>query len=548
MSQEHALLGIDLGTSQVKALLCDPAGEVLGRGVAGYSVRTPRAGWAETDPAEWWTATVSAVGAAVAAATAPRAAAEGEPVHEIAGVSIVGQMHGAILTDAAGNALRPAILWLDQRSDAEVEDYKRLSAQLLSALGNAPSAGMAGPSLLWVSRHEPDVYRRARWLLQPKDWLRFRLTGAAATDPTDASGTLLFDMAAGGWATDLAKALGLRTDILPPLLGADAVAGRLRPEAADRLGLRPGLPVATGASDTAAALLAAALPAANVPLAAPSGAAPSAPGWGLLTLGTGGQWVVPAPPQSHVTCYMRRGTGGQRGVPATGGRIPGPDPTGKTNLFCAVDGSAYRLAAAQNVGVALDWVIRVLGASWADLYRSAGRPWDPGTPVFLPFLAGERWDSAHGGWAGGGRAGGCWDGLALSHGREDLLRAALEGVAFLLRTRLEDLRSIGCRPEQVVIAGGGSHDPAWRQLLGDVLALPMHPARDSWLSARGAALIAGVATGTYATWEDAIRAAPAPESAVSMAPVGAEGAAENYRRYARANRSHHAPDNQSRHP
>ena len=153
----------------------------------------------------------------------------------------------------------------------------------MPALGNAPSAGMARPILLWLSRHEPDAYRQARWMLQPKDWLRLRLTGLraeAATDPTDASGTLLFDLARGTWATAVAQALGLRTDLLPAICPSAEIAGPLLPAAAEQLGLRPGLPVATGAADTAASLLAARLP----------------PGRGLLTLGTGGQLIVPLPP------------------------------------------------------------------------------------------------------------------------------------------------------------------------------------------------------------------------------------------------------------
>ncbi len=200
------------------------------------------------------------------------------PGLEIAGLTVVGQMHGAVLTDPDGGPLRPAIVWLDRRSSAEVEDYRRLPEPLRSALGNPPSPGMAGPTLLWLSRHEPETYRRARWLFQPKDWLRLRLTGKPAADPTDASGTLLYDLGRGRWATEVAGALGLRGDLLPPLRPPAAIAGNLQPGAAARLGLPAGLPVATGAADTAASVLAAALP---------------GPGWCLLTLGTGGQWVVP---------------------------------------------------------------------------------------------------------------------------------------------------------------------------------------------------------------------------------------------------------------
>jgi xylulokinase len=439
-----AVLGIDLGTSQVKALLCACDGTVLGQGAAGYQVQVPRSGWAEADPEQWWRGVRTAVREALGPAPA-----------EVAGLAPVGQMHGLVLQAERSGVLRPPIVWLDRRADAEVADYRRLPADLRARLGNAPSAGMAGPLLLWLSRHEPDAYRRARWILQPKDWLRYRLTGNAATDPTDASGTLLFDLARGTWATDLARALGLRTDLLPGLRPPAAVAGPLRPAPAEELGLPPGLPVAIGAADTAASLLAAQLP--------------STGRWGLLTLGTGGQLIVPTTPKPDIPISEY------------------PDMSETTNVFRSVDGGTYRLAGAQNVGVTLDWVRRTLGASWDELYGTAARPWRADTPVFLPYLAGERWDAQGGG--------GAWIGLTLAHQREDLLRAALEGVAFLLRGKLDDMRAAGCAPDKILLAGGGARHPAWRQLLADVLAVPLYPAGAGWLTARGAALIAAQATG-----------------------------------------------------
>jgi xylulokinase len=430
-----AVLGLDLGTSRVKALLCTTDGTVLGRGAAGYQVAAPRDGWAETDPEQWWQAARSAVRAALGPAPA-----------QVAGLAIVGQMHGLVLYAERAVVLRPAIVWLDGRASAEVGDYLRLPADLRARLGNAPSAGMAGPILLWLSRHEPGLYRQARWMLSPKDWLRTRLTGEPATDPTDASGTLLFDLEHDTWATDVAEALGLRTDLLPPILPSAQVAGHLLPAAAEALGLPAGIPVATGAADTAASLLAADLP---------------APDWALLILGTGGQLIVPVPASADI---------------------------GATNLFRSVGPGTYRLAGAQNVGAALDWVRRTLGASWDELYGTAERPWSASTPVFLPYLAGERW--AH------RDSGGAWTGLTLAHGREDLMRAALEGVAFLLRGQLDELRAAGCAPAKIMLAGGGSTPPAWRQLLADVLDLPLYPAGTDELTVRGATNLAAIAAGT----------------------------------------------------
>lgn len=477
MTGPDAVLGIDLGTSQVKALLCAADGTVLGRGAAGYQVSTPRDGWAEADPEQWWQAAGAAARSAVGPATA-----------EVAGLAVVGQMHGLVLYSERMGVLRPAVTWLDRRADAEAEEFRRLPDSLRAPLGNDPSPGMAGPILLWLARHEPAAYQAADCMLQPKDWLRTRLAGRPGTDPTDASGTLLYDLERGAWAAGLAAALGLRTALLPPIGDPAQVAGPLRPSAAGHLGLRPGIPVAVGASDTAASLHAAGRYGSS-----------SAPGWGLLTLGTGGQWIVP-------------------GAGASLRPAPG------TNLFRAVDGGTFRLAGAQNVGVTLDWVRRVLGASWAELYDTAARPWRPGTPVFLPYLAGERWD--HRG------DGGAWTGLALAHQRDDLLRAALEGVAFLLRGQLDDLRRAGCAPERVLLAGGGSRSPAWRQLLADALGISLQPEPEhdaGWLTARGAALVAATAAGLPTGADPPARSEPMPALVKPRASAQAERAYREFR-------------------
>jgi xylulokinase len=471
-----AFLGIDLGTSQLKALLAAPDGHVLGRGRARYQVDVPAEGRAETDPQDWWRAAGAAVREALAAA-----AGEGAPV-DVQAVAVAGQMHGVVLADAAGAPVRPAILWLDRRAAAEAAYYAELPAELTAPLGNQPSPGMAGPILRWLAAHEPAVVANASWALQPKDWLRLRLTGAAATDPTDASGTLLFDLARGSWAADLVRALGLPADKLPRIRDPAQVAGALRPAAAAHLGIGAGVPVATGAADTAAALFAAGLP---------GDAA-------LLTLGTGGQWLAPA----------------------------GLRPVANTNLFRAIGGGGqsftglYRLAAVQNMGETINWVRTMLGVSWEHAYSTAGRPWRADTPVFLPYLVQERWDPS---------ARGCWAGLTLAHGKDDLLRAALEGVAFLLRDRLSDLRAAGHDPARVIIGGGGSSHPAWRQLLADVLGLPLYPAPTTWLSAVGAArLAAAAATGA---WPEGAGTGRSADETEVIAPGERDAASAGYGRF-----------------
>src|SRR5579875_1495434 len=553
MNGTRAVLGIDLGTSRLKALLATPDGEVLGRGSAAYPVTVPAEGHAETDPEDWWRAARAAVREALASAADGSGGGDGgggrRPAAgtEVAGLAVTGQMHGVVLADAAGTPVRPAILWLDRRAAAEAAAYRELPAEQTAPLGNRPSPGMAGPILRWLSGHEPGAVRRARWALQPKDWLRLRLTGEAATDPTDASGTLLFDLAGNAWSRDVIEALGLHTGIagsggiagkLPEIREPADIAGRLLAGPAGQLGLSPGIPVAVGAADTAAALYAVCRrgPARRGPGdrgpgdRGPGDRGPGDRGPGdrgaLLTLGTGGQWVVPE---------------------------DGFRPTPDTNLFRAVGGGYYRLAASQNVGATLDWVRNLLGAGWDDLYGTAARPWRPDTPIFLPYLAAERWDEPGGPGsparpAGAGRAGsvpkGAWAGLTLAHTRDDLLRAALDGVAFLLRERLEDLREAGHRPGHAILGGGGARHPAWRQLLADVLGLPLRPAPTAWLSTAGAAMVAAEAIGAATTGAEAGAAGTAvsrarsgyiKEEAVTPREQGAAGAA--YRRFVELRRS-----------
>jgi xylulokinase len=395
-------------------------------------VRVPASGRAESAPEDWWLATRAAVREALA---------EADRV-TVTAVAVAGQMHGVVLTDERGAPLRPAILWLDQRAATEAATYAELPCEYTAGLGNRPSPGMAGPLLCWLMTHEPCTVRAAWWALQPKDWLRLRLTGQAATDPTEASGTLLFDLARNAWSGPLIEKLGVPREKLPPVRDSASLAGPLLPGPAADLGLRPGIPVAVGAADTAAALLAAGLRADEA----------------MLNLGSGGQWVV-------LEQEFR--------------------PADTTNLYRAVGGGYYRLAPVQNVGVTLDWVRNLLGATWEELYDTAARPPRADAPRFDPYLSPERWNPA---------ATGAWTGLALAHEREDLMRSALDGVAGLLRQRLDDLRAEGHAPLRVILGGGGTTNRAWRALLAEALGLPLRAAPATWLTPTGAARLAARVT------------------------------------------------------
>jgi xylulokinase len=433
------LLGIDLGTSSVKAVVARPDGTVAGQATAGYPVRSPRPGWSETAPQDWLDATATAVRQAVA-----------QSGTEPAAIGFSGQMHGVVVTDEHGAALRPAMLWSDARAVAQLAAYRDLPAPALARLANPLSPGMAGPMLAWLAGHEPDTWARTRWALQAKDWLRARLTGEFATEPSDASATLLYDVPGDRWDDDVVQALGLDSGRLAPILpSAGTRAGTLTAAGAELLGLRAGIPVAAGAADTAAAAL---------------GSGLTEPDTVQLTIGTGAQIIrpvtdlpehLPARPVTHL--YRTAG------------------PTGW-----------YAMAAVLNGGLTLGWVCRTLGASWPELYASAGRAPRADSPYFLPHLNGERTpylDPA---------LRGAWTGLGPQHDRADLLRAALEGVAFALREALAHIT----RDEGVLrLAGGGTTDPAWRQMLADILGHAVAPVEVAAASGLGAALLSAGAAG-----------------------------------------------------
>lgn len=437
-----AILGIDVGTSSVKALVLSAQGHTLSVGKAGYEVLSPQAGWAESDPDAWWQATLSAVQKAMVHL----------PHTEITAIGLSGQMHGVVPTNREGYPTRAAMLWADTRAEGELKRYQALPDSLLQRLANPLVPGMAGPLLCWLADHEASVYQATHWALQPKDWLRHCLTDSVATDPSDASATLLYDLPADRWADDVIAALGLQRNMFAPIVPSGAVAGMLSPRAAAMLGLAAGLPVATGAADTAAAAL---------------GAGLLTSGPIQLTLGTGAQLVQ--------LCQE-----------------PTVDPTGRTHLYRAADGANwYAMAAVQNAGLALNWVCRTLGASWDDLYGSATAV-APGTEglTFLPYLTRER---AH---HQNPESSGAFLGMRIDHRREHLLHAALEGVAFGIRVALEALPGAS-RATTLRLAGGGSEHVAWRQMLADILRRELVTVETLDASARGAALLGGIASGLW---------------------------------------------------
>lgn len=445
------LLGIDLGTSSVKALLLNLDGSVISEASSSYRVQSPRSGWAQTNPVDWWSAVAIAVRKVVQERYSSGEAASS--AYQVQAIALSGQMHGVVLVNGSGQPLYPAILWADTRSTQMLNAYDSLNVDMRKRLGNPIAAGMAGSTLLWLREHEPTVYAQARWVLQPKDWLRLQLTGNVATEPSDASGTLLYDVVSDDWAWDVLAALNLRSDWLPTIVASSAIAGYLTPAASEHLGLPVGLPVIAGAADTAAAAL---------------GNGLVEPGLVQLTVGTAAQIIT------------------IRSQPVL-------DPHGCTHLYrAALPNQWYSLAAMQNAGLALEWVRNMLGLSWQQVYSEAFAV-AAGCEglTFLPYLTGERTPHLD------PEARGAWVGLGLYHTRAHLMRAALEGVAFSLKQGLEALEATGVAVTELRLAGGGTLEMAWQQLLADVLRVPLYTTTVAAASARGAALLAGMGIGVY---------------------------------------------------
>jgi xylulokinase len=459
-------LGIDLGTGSVKTVLMDLTGRIIDHASVEYAVVAPQPGWAESDPEEWWRALTSAVRQVV-----------GDAPGRVRAIGFSGQMHGLVLAGANGDALRPAMLWADGRADKQLEGWRAVPQHLRARTANPLVAGMTGPLLRWVADEQPTSYQRARWALQPKDWIRLRATGEANSEPSDASATLLYDLVSDRWDDELLQAIDLDPRLLAPLVPSGSVVGELNGPAAAAFGLPGGVPVAAGAADTAAAVL---------------GSGLRGVGTVQITLGTGGQLVTP----SEV-------------LPAAA--------TGIHRYRTARERGWYGMAATLNVGLVLRWVCTVLGVDWAQLHEAAAGGPRPDDPLFLPHLAGERTPYLS------SKMRGAWTDLTLSHDRDALLRSALEGVVFAVRDALEALPLGTDREPHIRTAGGGTASPVVRQLLADVLDRPIHALEVIEASGRGAALLGAIAVGDV-TFED-VDGPLAPREALAAEPVSTTVAA-----------------------
>jgi xylulokinase len=480
------LLGIDVGTGGTRALLIDEAGAVVASAIHEHEpFASPRSGWAEQDPHDWWRACQGAVRKLLAESNVAPA--------EIACIGLSGQMHGAVLLDGNDEVLRPALIWCDQRTAAECRYLNEIIGEqrLVELTANPALTNFTLTKLLWVRTNEPEIWRRFHSFLLPKDYVRLRLTGVRAIDVADASGTLLLDVVHRRWSDAMLSAVGLSPDCLPALYESQEIVGRVTEQAAASTGLKAGTPVVAGAGDQAAGA---------------TGMGIVRPGDVSATIGTSG--VVFAASDAPVT-----------------------DPRGRLHTFChAIPGRWHVMGVTQAAGLSLRWLRDNFApaSNYDQLSAEAAKvPAGSGGVLWAPYLMGERTPHLD------PDARAALLGLAADHTRAHVVRAILEGVAFSLKDTLTIFRELGIPVKAIRLGGGGARSALWRQIQADVYGQAVETVQAEEGAAYGAALLAGVGAGVWGSVDaacDAVvrvagRTAPEPQSLSVME--------EGYRRYRR---------------
>ena len=454
------LLGIDVGTGGTRAVLLDEMGRVLGAATAEHAeMASPQLGWAEQDPRDWWRASCVAVAECLTHA--------GATGNEVSAVGLSGQMHGLVLLDAAGEVLRPALIWCDQRTEEECRAItERVGAKrLIELTANPALTGFTLPKIWWVRVHEPEIWRRVRSIMLPKDYVRFKLTGARATDVADASGTLLFDVVNRRWSVEMLQASDLRAEILPEVFESPEISGRISKEGAAASGLREGTPVVAGAGDQAA----------------------GAVGMGIVEPG-------------NVSATI-----GTSGVVFAATSTPVVEPKGRIHTFChAIPGRWHVMGVTQGAGLSLLWFRDQFasGTSYDALMKEAAEA-PPGADGLLwaPYLMGERTPHLD------PDARAALVGLTAQHTRAHVIRAIVEGVAFSLRDTFTIFRELGVPVKSIRLGGGGARSPLWQQIQADIYGMPVDLVAAEEGAAYGAALLAGVGAGVWRSVEAACETA-----------------------------------------
>jgi xylulokinase len=456
------VLGLDVGTSGVKALLVAMNGEVVASTTTPLTLSTPQPGWAEQDPDAWWQASVASI----------RAIRELEPRAPVAAVGISGQMHSSVFLDAKGDVIRPALLWCDGRTTAECTEIERSvggEEQLRDLAGNPALEGFTLPKVLWLRNHEPAAFARLATVLLAKDYIRYRLTGELATEPSDASATLMYDTARMRWSAELLRAVGLSESMVPRVGGSSEVLGCVNKAGSAACGLAVGTPVVGGGADNACGA---------------AGVGVIAPGDMVASWGTSGTLLAPTDQ-------------------------PRVDPGLRAHTFCHVAPNTwYLMGVVLSAGGAFAWYRDQFARDLAGDPRINERLNDeaarisPGADgvTFLPYLQGERTPHRN------ALARAAFLGLSLAHTRAHLTRAVLEGICFALRDSLSILQSLGLGADVVLLTGGGARSSFVRTLQAEVLGVAVTTVNREEGPAYGAALLAAVGVGGYPDLRAAARA------------------------------------------
>ena len=451
------LVGLDVGTSGARALAVHESGEVLAEASAEYPLMSPRPGWSEQDPEDWWRAAKEVLGN-----VADRVR---ETEYEIVGLGLTGQMHGSVFLDAKDKVIRPALLWNDQRTEVQCRQVSENVGEkhLISIAGNPALTGFQAPKVLWLRDEEPENYFKVAHVLLPKDYVRLRLTGEYATDASDASGTLFLDVRVRDWSPEILAALEVPLEWLPKVYEGHQRTGELQRGVAGELGMPKGVPVAAGGGDNASAAV----------------------GTGIIEEGLVSSSV------------------GTSGVLFAASEGFTPDPAGRLHAFChAVPGKYHSMGVTLSAGGSFQWwrdALSVFGDAGFDDMAEAAFEVSPGAEglLFLPYLSGERTPHLD------PSARGTFVGLTTQHTASHMTRAVMEGVVYSLRDSLEIMRSLSVPIEQIRVTGGGARSSLWRQLQADIYNVPIHRTTVDEGPAYGAALLAGVAAGVYANVEEA---------------------------------------------
>ena len=443
------LLGIDIGTSSIKGMLMEEDGKIVSVKSSGYPVEIPRAGWAQQDPALWWEGLCDVL--------AQMRQERPDILDGVRGIGFSGQMHGLTAVDREGNPVCPAIIWMDQRATGELGEIReKISAgEQGRILHNRVFNGFALASLLWMKNQDRGTYDRIYRVFQPKDYIRYRLTGQMGTDYSDASASLMLDVGKREWAWELLEKLGIDGSLLTPIGGSWEIAGAVTRKAAGQTGLPEGIPVVYGAGDQQAQSI---------------GNGAVREGRMISNIGTGAQVSAFSASDFY-------------------------DPELRTHTFCHAVPDAYTIYGAMLTGgMSLNWMKnQILREDSFEKLGQMAETVEPGSGglVFLPYLSGERTPLMN------PDAKGVFFGLTLKHEAAHMVRAVMEGVTFALRDSMEILEGLGVRAERLTASGGASGSPVWLQIQADILGKEIQVCRSQEQACLGACILAGVGIGVY---------------------------------------------------